>query len=247
MLLFIRLLSLVLLLAPLAAHASCADHFAAQAQPTSSRQLIFLCSSSFAIGYSPQDREAAWSAEHLTADIINEADSLKGRSDFQEDLRLPLNARSELYDYKRSGWSRGHLTPSGDAPTSPSRSETFMLSNIVPQAARLNSGAWNHIEARVRKLALRQKNIYVMTGPAFRESHGTIGPDHVRVPSSIWKAVYVPTMTAVSVIVCKNTAPYRCNSVSLDSLERVTGIDPFPGLSSAERSRSKILDHSLLF
>ncbi|MCI1300420.1 DNA/RNA non-specific endonuclease [Acetobacter sp.] len=245
---YLSLRSAVLLafLIPVSAGATCSDHFAAQRQPSSTREVTLLCSLSFATGYSAQAKEAAWSAEHLTADSIAQAEALKGRAEFQEDLRIPLEDRSGLMDYKRSGWSRGHLTPSGDVATENARAETFLLSNIVPQAARLNSGAWNHLEANVRKIVKRYREVYVVTGPAFRAPLGTIGPDHVRIPSSLWKTVYVPSSKAVSVIVCKNTAPYRCNAVSQDSLERVTGIDPFPGVALSDKNRSVALDRALL-
>lgn len=237
---------LLAFLTPISASAACSDHFAAQSQPSSSREVVLLCSLSFATGYSAQAKEAAWSAEHLTTDSITQAEALEGRADFQEDLRLPLEDRSELMDYKRSGWSRGHLTPSGDVSTKNARAETFLLSNIVPQAARLNSGGWNHLEANVRKIVKRSREAYVVTGPAFRAPLGTIGPDHVRIPSSLWKAVYLPSKKSVSVIVCKNTTPYRCNAVSQASLERVTGIDPFPGVPLSDKNRNAVLDRTLL-
>ncbi|MFT8720484.1 DNA/RNA non-specific endonuclease [Acetobacter sp.] len=243
----IRLIAFVALaLFSVPAWADCAGHYTGGTEPSSKVALIKLCSFSYAVGYSPTDREALWSAEHLTSANIQSAQRLQGRGHFQEDLRLPYGQRSEPYDYKRSGWSRGHLAPSGDAPNRAAREETFLFSNMVPQAAKLNSGAWNHLEANVRSLAFHQGDIYVVTGPGFRESLGTIGPDHVRVPSSLWKAVYVPQMKTVAVVVCKNTTPYRCNTVGLDSLERVTGIDPFPALSPEEKSRNTKLEKTLV-
>ncbi|AQS83671.1 MAG: DNA/RNA non-specific endonuclease [Acetobacter aceti] len=242
----VSFLVLLIFLAPVSAYAECSGHFAGQGRPASSQELVLLCSLSFATGYSPQAKEASWSAEHLTAEAISQAQTLEGRAVFQEDLRLPLEDRSELVDYQRSGWSRGHLTPSGDISTKDARAETFLLSNIVPQAARLNSGAWNHLEANVRKIVKKSREAYVVTGPAFREALGTIGSDHVRIPSSLWKAIYLPSSKTVSVIVCKNTAPYRCNAVSQVSLKRVTGIDPFPGVPLSEKNRSAAIDQALL-
>ncbi|MFT8945554.1 MAG: DNA/RNA non-specific endonuclease [Acetobacter aceti] len=163
------------------------DHFAGQAAPASGQPTILLCSASFAVGYSGQAKEPLWSAEHLIEEDIAEAQSLQGRAVFHEDLRIPPAARSELYDYKRSGWSRGHLAPSGDAPTREARAETFALSNIVPQDAGLNSGPWNRIESNIRHITEREGELYVVTGPAFVDDLGAIGPDRVAVPSSLWK------------------------------------------------------------
>ncbi|MBO1361938.1 DNA/RNA non-specific endonuclease [Acetobacter sacchari] len=231
-----RLLAAALLLVPLAARADCLDQFPGKRAPTASTAVTLLCSTSFATGYSAPTREPAWSVEHLTEEGVAAAERLQGRATFHEDLRIPANERSQLLDYRRSGWTRGHMAPSGDAPTHDARVETFALSNIVPQASKLNSGHWNQIEQNVRHLAEREGEIYVVTGPAFREPLGTIGPDHVRVPSSVWKAVYAPSLASVAVVVCKNSAPYSCNAVGLASLQRVTGVDPFPGVHSDERA-----------
>ncbi|NHN86483.1 DNA/RNA non-specific endonuclease [Acetobacter musti] len=237
---------ILLLIAPVFARADCPDHFAGQKPPATSAPVTLLCSTGFAAGYSGPDHESLWSAEHLTKESIIRAQTLQGRAPFHEDLRLPPAERSELSDYRRSGWSRGHLTPSGDAPTRAAREETFALSNIVPQAAKMNSGAWNRIEGNLRKIVRRKGEAWVVTGPAFREPLGSIGPDHVRVPSSVWKAVLVPSLSAVSVVVCRNTTPYQCNTVAMDSLRRVTGVDPFPAVPPAQKTRNRSLDALLL-
>ncbi|CAI9119541.1 DNA/RNA non-specific endonuclease [Brytella acorum] len=241
-----RLLAALLLALPLNAHAACPDHFPGGQEPKSTATATLLCSQTFAAGYSAANHDPLWSAEQLTEEEVVQAEKLQGRAPFHEDLRLPANERAQLLDYRRSGWSRGHLAPSGDAPTHEARTETFALSNIIPQAAKLNSGRWNQIEGNVRRLAEREGMVYVVTGPAFREPMGTIGPDHVRVPSSVWKAVYVPTLTSTAVVVCKNSAPYTCNAVGLASLLRVTGVDPFPGVQADEREDKARLGSALL-
>lgn len=240
-------LAVFLCLFPLLAHAAtCTEHFPAGAAPTSSAPLVQLCNSAFALGYSMENHEAGWAAEHLTATTVRQAMALEGRDSFHDDTRLPVSARSEPYDYKRSGWSRGHLAASGDAPTPAARNETFALSNVVPQNASMNSGPWNAIERNLRRLTLEKGETYVVTGPAFRENRGTIGVHHVRVPSSLWKAIHVPQEETVAVLVCKNDSSGRCNAVSPDALTRVTGIRPFPGLKEKTLKRSPELERRLL-
>ena len=137
-----------------------------------------------------------------------------------------------MQDYRASGYSRGHLAPSADQPDEQAQHETFALSNIVPQAAVLNEGIWARIESTVRDMARDEGELYVVTGPAF---HGkpimTIGPGHVYVPSSTWKAVYSPRRGRVGVYVCKNVLRHpHCDSVTVATLVRNTGVDPFPAL-----------------
>ncbi|TPW35607.1 DNA/RNA non-specific endonuclease [Oecophyllibacter saccharovorans] len=190
-----------------------------------------LCSDEFAVGYSASDREPLWSAEHLTAETLQQAETLHHRPDgFHADKRLPETERSELDDYARSGWGRGHLAPSGDMSSWQARKQSFTLSNVIPQNETLNSGMWEKIEAATRRLAWRDGELYIVTGPAFREARGFIGPDRVRVPSSIWKAVYDPRRRATSVVVCRNETRTHCAQGPVNGLERITGIDPFPGL-----------------
>lgn len=198
-----------------------------------------LCNGTYAVLDADATRGPLWSAEHLTRDDVRAAERLKRHGRFHEDLRLPIEARSELEDYRRSGFDRGHMTPSGDAPTEAAQAETFALSNVVPQTNALNSGAWSHIEQTVRTLALQDGDVYVVTGPAYHSSViATIGPDHVKVPTSTWKAVYDPKRGGAMVYVCRNEmrSPH-CSEVTVDTLVRVTGIDPFPALSSDVKAR----------
>lgn len=197
-----------------------------------------LCNEDYAAGYSLLDREPLWVAEHLTASGARRARSLSGRpGGFYADARLPAAARSKEEDYRHSSWVRGHMAPSGDMSTWQAREESFALSNVVPQNKVLNSGAWERIENRLRTLATTRGEIYVVTGPAFRERRGAIGKSGVRIPSSVWKAVYVPAQRGTTVVVCRNDARAQCGQTTVATLERVTGIDPFPGLPLDVKNR----------
>ena len=122
------------------------------------------------------------------------------------------------------------MTPSGDMPDEQAQEQTFSLANMVPQTAQLNRGIWEGVESVVRHLAEREGEIYVVTGPAFHgDSLSSIGPNGVLVPTSTWKAVFNPRAGSAGVYVCKNTDRPTCDTVSVATLTRVVGIDPFPG------------------
>ncbi|MCP1197107.1 DNA/RNA non-specific endonuclease [Acetobacter senegalensis] len=168
-----------------------------------------------------------WAAEHLWSDDVETAQSLKRTGRFYVDTRFP--GSPDLLDYYNSIYDRGHMAPSGDQPTELAQTETYALTNIVPQTASLNEGIWARVERRVRSVA----DLYVVTGPAFHlKPVETLGHDRVYVPSSTWKAVYSPNKERAAAYVCRNAQQHpHCSQVTIATLIRNTGIDPFPAVS----------------
>lgn len=194
-----------------------------------------LCNKAFAILHSGVTRTPLWSAERLTAKGVRQAIAMEGRSNrFHAEPRLPSPERAELTDYRKSGFDRGHMAPSGDMPTRAADRESFSLANIVPQARRLNQGSWSRLESMVRDMAQDYGEVYVVTGPLFEgEAIGAL-KGRVLVPTSTWKAVYVPGRGAAAYIATNNDKP-RWQLVSAAELTRRAGIDPFPALASATK------------
>lgn len=198
--------------------------------PKLAPRTTLLCNEVYASLNSGLVHEPLWSAEHLTRTDIEQARDLGRITErFHADPRLPPGDGAELSDYRRSGYDRGHMTPSGEAPDAVAQEQTFSLANVVPQTPELNEGIWTGVEMAVRKLATREGELYVVTGPAFHGSTQGIGRD-VFVPTSTWKAVYDPVTNGAGVYVCKNNEQPTCAFVSVATLIRVVGVDPFPAL-----------------
>lgn len=232
-------LALLVLLTPaiaLAQEASCPNFFPqgqppALVNPKLGQRTMMLCNDAYAVLASGVTHGALWSAEHPTASSLEGARHTRREGEFHADDRLPVADQGQLADFRRSGYDRGHMTPSGDMPDEQAQQQSFSLANTVPQTAELNRGIWAGIEMTVRKLAEREGELYLVTGPAFRGSDlKSIGPDGMLVPTSTWKAVYDPRVSGAGVYVCKNTAQPTCDVVSVATLIRVVGIDPFPAL-----------------
>ena len=88
-----------------------------------------------------------------------------------------------LADYKGSGYDRGHLPPAGDmAWSKEAMSESFFLTNMSPQVPALNRGMWRILEEQIRTWALKEQELYIITGTIIRPNYKTIGPNKVTVP-----------------------------------------------------------------
>lgn len=202
------------------------------AQAASSTRL--LCYRAYAVLYSNQTRTALWSAERLTAAAVDAARTLPRDSDFYEEDRLPAADRARLADFAKSGWDRGHLSPSGDFADKASQAESFSLANIVPQNSVSNRRTWSHIETSTRRLARQYSAIQVVTGPVFSRQSATLN-GRVRIPDFMWKAIYVPGVGAAAYVV-RNDATPAYSAISIEELAHFAGVDPFPALTRAQRS-----------
>lgn len=161
--------------------------------PKLAQRTTMLCNDAYAVLASGVTHGPLWSAERPTAATVSTARNAVRESQFYPDDRLPFADQAQLDDYRRSGFDRGHMTPSGDMPGGQAQQQSFSLANMVPQTPELNRGVWTVIETAVRDLAAAKGELYVVTGPAFQgQQIQSIGPDGVLVPSSTWKAIYSP-------------------------------------------------------
>jgi endonuclease G len=113
------------------------------------------------------------------------------RGDFLPDPLLPSDMQIRPSDYRGSGYDRGHVCPSGDRTRSrEDNTATFVMSNMLPQAAALNQQVWADLENYSRSLVRSGANeLYTIAGgwgSAERIANGK-----VNVPSVCWKIILV--------------------------------------------------------
>ena len=242
---FRHLAVLALLLSPVIARAeplvSCTPLFAGGQAPALlnarlAERATPLCFRAYAVLASGITRGALWSAEHPMAEELAAAHQIHRVNMFHSDDTLPPEDRAELADYARSGFDRGHMTPSGDMPDPVAQQQSFSLANMVPQTAQLNRGVWVRIENAMRTMVKRQGEAYVVTGPAFQGANLQQIGGRVLVPSSTWKAMYVPATGDAGAWSCTNTITPECTVLSVADLAAQTGVDPFPGLSQSVKA-----------
>ncbi len=165
---------------------SCRQFFARGEAPAVPKTPLLreLCHDAFAILHSGKTRTPVFVAERLNRKAIRNAD--EERTDrFFADARLPKAERTELDDYKGSGYSQGHMAPAADMPTPTAMAQSFSLANMVPQNAKQNRDSWAKIERETQHYAARAKgDVFVITGPVLNGTSITIGENRVRVPSA---------------------------------------------------------------
>ncbi len=126
----------------------------------------------FTIGYSWYFRQAKWSLEIINREreLINDLEGVKRENAFRADTRIPKRFRAGLKAYVGSNYDRGHLVASANQDLQAiQNSETFLLSNMSPQAEQFNRGIWKELEGAIRELDARDSTLetYVLTCPVF--------------------------------------------------------------------------------
>lgn len=151
----------------------------------------YLCRTAYAVNYNYTTKVAYFAVENIV--VNNLAKNAPRKDDFREDPQVPPAARSTLQDYQGSGYDRGHIAPAADMPFSvQAMSESFFLTNMMPQVPGNNRGIWKYTEELTRYYAQKYGQVYVITGTIFDPvNHKAIG-NGVQVPAYIYKIVIDP-------------------------------------------------------
>ena len=162
---------------------------------------------------------------------------------FQPDPDIPAGERTELADFRGSGYDRGHLCPAADNKwDARAMKESFYMSNISPQLPGLNRGSWKKLEDRCRRWAAAGGTYYIVAGPVFSDAPAKhIGTGRVAVPGGFFKVIYtdVGGKPRAAGFLFDNvegkTAGERI--VTVDAVERLTRYDFFPNLPDATEKK----------
>lgn len=201
----------------------------------------------YVMSYSRDKGTANWVSWHLDEAWLGSASR---QNDFRADTSLPSSwYQVSATDYQYSGFDRGHMCPSADRTFSvDDNSNTFYMTNMMPQAPSNNRYAWANLESYCRSMLEGGYEIYIISGGYGLGGDGANGyaeylaDGKIQIPSNTWKVVMiipdgtddvsrVTTSTRVIAIDMPNS-----NSVSsdwtqylttVDDIEAVTGYDFF--------------------
>ncbi len=199
------------------------------------------CYDEFTVLHSGITRTPLWSAEHLTRDRIIAASGLNRENPFHAEELLPADERAELSDYARSGYDRGHNAPNKDFDTRMAQWQCFSLANMMPQNPNNNRVLWEGVESAVRMLTKESGELYVVTGPLFIGSSLQSLRGRVMIPTQIYKAVLDPRTGRAAAYLVNNEAGMDYKVISIAELERISGIEVFPGISQRAKENAMSL------
>ena len=203
--------------------------------PTSTTKQV-IKHSYYALSYNEKYEQAEWVSYFLRSQ--NEGIGHYKRPRFINDPKVTTES-ADTDNYKKSGYDRGHLCAAADMRFSKTAyDETFYTSNISPQKHNFNGGIWKLLEEKSRYWATKYNGIYVVTGGILHKGLPTIGSEKVAIPNYFYKILYCNfkgknKMVAFLMPSVKSKDPLYKFVVSVDSVEKMTGIDFFPQLNDA--------------
>ena len=209
----------------------------------------------YKLSYNRSKATANWVSWHLDP-------SWTGAAPRQDDFRADTTLPSSWYQvgstsYSGSGFDRGHECPSADRTSSVAdNSETFLMTNMIPQAPVNNRQTWANLEAYGRTLVSQGNEIYIIMGcygvggTGSAGSANTINNGNITVPSNIWKVLVVLTqgtndvgrvttstrVIAVNTPNINTTGAWGTYRTSVDAIEAATGYDLLSNLSTSIQS-----------
>ncbi len=166
---------------------------------------------------------------------ISDSPGAEKRKNYNYDKDPSTRNSPEHWDYRGSGYDRGHMAPAMDMKWSPAAMrQCFYMTNMCPQDHDLNGGAWRLLEEKIHRWGKRDKRLIVATGPIMGKSVKTTGKScAVAIPDAFYKVVYAPEQGRAIGFIYPNepvSGSFKKRAVTVDEVERLTGLDFFPSL-----------------
>jgi endonuclease G len=154
--------------------------------PVSTRPVSAICRQAYLVGYDVASKIPEYVTYSLTP--AHALGCVIRTNAFAVDQSVQNGARPD--DYAGTGYDKGHMSPGGDLSWDQQvEYESFLMTNMTPQAGSLNRGAWKLLETSVRGWAVQQNQSFtVMAGNIYGPGDKTIG-NGVVVPHALYKIV----------------------------------------------------------
>jgi endonuclease G len=148
-----------------------------------------LCRTNYAVIHRCSVKAPVAVFEHLTRESMT--GPAKRKDNFRPDPQVFQQCQATLQDYATVGRThdRGHMAPAGNNTTNEQiMSESFLLSNMVAQAASNNRGPWKQLETWSRDWASKGGDFYIISGGIFDPGHPVTG-NGLGIPTRLYKII----------------------------------------------------------
>lgn len=223
----------------------CPEHVHPAGAPVSTiTESQYVCNLNYAVHFRFDTKTAEYVSYHINPDDIS--GTAKRKDNFRDDPAIPPEYDVTLADYAGKPYDRGHLSAAADNSASDEQmSQSFYLSNMVPQNPNQNRGAWRILEDRIRNLAKTGMDLYVTVGTVYNPGYEVIG-NGLGVPQYIWKVV-VDANSNTAVAFLFPNEPIRTQDISatvttIEYIEELTGLNFHPKLTDATQLESTGID-----
>lgn len=149
-----------------------------------------ICHKNYAVIHRCDVKAPAAVFEHLTLTAMS--GPAKRKDDFRPDPLVASNCSAQLSDYATVGRThdRGHMSPAANNTQDATiMSESFFLSNMQPQVANNNRGAWRLLESAERDLAKAGGDWYIVSGGIWDAGYAKTG-NGLGIPTRLYKIIY---------------------------------------------------------
>ncbi|NNE30134.1 MAG: DNA/RNA non-specific endonuclease, partial [Saprospiraceae bacterium] len=161
----------------------------------------------------------------------------------QEDYFLTDTLPGGKVEYDGYGYDRGHLAPSADFRWSEAAlSESYFYSNMSPQSPNFNREKWAELESHLRRYVINNDvPLIVVTIPILNAGLPKLerSVNSLSIPNRYAKAVYDPVNDRAIGFIMENkllTNLLESYAVSIDELERESGLDVFQNIEESVES-----------
>lgn len=203
------------------------------------------------LAYADKFEQARWVSHMIIPDVIKGTvfrtndfrvdEKVKAGSAVEADYFLKKIKADSSFEYDGFGYDRGHLAPSADFRWSRiALSESYYYSNMSPQLADFNRGAWGDLEDAIRGYMYSHPTteLYVITGPVLKNDLPKIerGINKVSIPEQYFKVVMdLNNKKAIAFLMPNKaiTQPLKSFATSINEIEKLTGLDFFNKLPAA--------------
>jgi endonuclease G len=190
----------------------------------------------YTLSYREEYEQAEWVSYEINKASLQKPNVR--RTDWFEVDNAVSTGSAKHSDYSGSGYTRGHLVPAGDmAFDKTAMEETFFMSNMSPQLRPFNNGIWRELEEQVRDWVYQNGKLKIVSGPVIHQNSRRLKKGNITVPDAFYKVIVddqLPVQKGIAFIIphSKSELPLQNYIVSIDSLEKISGIDFYENQSA---------------